>query len=80
MTDKITFTSNGERHELPIDSSKTLRVGNVSPSTKLYLIPMPQDAMGSDPKERIRISGNGSMFIKDEHGSVFGVTDMEPEQ
>lgn len=35
MTDKITFTSNGERHELPIDSSKTLRVGDVSPDTKL---------------------------------------------
>ena len=35
MTDKITFTVGGERHELPIDSSKTLRVGDVSPDTKL---------------------------------------------
>lgn len=35
MTDKITFTSNGERHGLPIDSSKTLRVGSVSPGMKL---------------------------------------------
>ena len=35
MTDKITFTSNGESHELPIDGSKTLRPGNVSPSMKL---------------------------------------------
>ena len=35
MTDKITFTSNGESHELPIDGSKTLRPGNVSPDMKL---------------------------------------------
>jgi hypothetical protein len=35
MTDKITFTTNGEQHELPIDSSKTLRPGNVSPDMKL---------------------------------------------
>lgn len=35
MTNKITFTSNGESHELPIDSSKTLRPGNVSPDMKL---------------------------------------------
>jgi len=37
MTDNynITFTSNGERHEIPIDGSKTLRVGTVSPSMKL---------------------------------------------
>lgn len=35
MTDKITFTSNGESHELSIDGSKTLRPGNVSPDMKL---------------------------------------------
>ena len=35
MTDKITFTVGGERHELPIDGSKTPRVGSVSPSIKL---------------------------------------------
>lgn len=35
MANKITFTSNGESHELPIDSSKTLRPGNVSPDMKL---------------------------------------------
>lgn len=35
MTDKITFTTNGESHELPIDGSKTLRPGNVSPDMKL---------------------------------------------
>ena len=37
MTDKITFTIGGERHELPIDGSKTPRVGNVSPDMKLDL-------------------------------------------
>ena len=45
MTDKITFTTNGESHELPIDSSKTLRPSNVSPDMKLTvtgsLIPPP---------------------------------------
>lgn len=35
MTDKITFKIGGEKHVLPIDSSKTLRVGSVSPETKL---------------------------------------------
>lgn len=35
MTDKITFKIGGEDHTLPIDSSKTLRVGSVSPSMKL---------------------------------------------
>lgn len=35
MTDKITFKTGGEEHVLPIDSSKTLRVGSVSPETKL---------------------------------------------
>ena len=35
MTDKITFKTNGEEHVLPIDSSKTLRVGSVSPDMKL---------------------------------------------
>jgi hypothetical protein len=35
VTDKITFTSNGESHDLPIDSSKTLRPGSVSPDMKL---------------------------------------------
>lgn len=35
MTDKITFTVGGERHEVPIDGSKTLRVGSVSPSMEL---------------------------------------------
>jgi hypothetical protein len=35
MTDKITFTTNGGQHELPIDGSKTLRPGNVSPDMKL---------------------------------------------
>ena len=31
----ITFTIGGEKHVLPIDSSKTLRVGSVSPSVAL---------------------------------------------
>lgn len=35
VTDKITFKIGGEEHVLPIDSSKTLRVGSVSPSMKL---------------------------------------------
>lgn len=35
MTDKIKFTIGGESHELPIDSSKTLRVGGISPDMKL---------------------------------------------
>ena len=35
MTDKIKFTNNGESHELPIDSSKTLRPSSVSPDMKL---------------------------------------------
>jgi hypothetical protein len=35
MTDKITFTVAGERHELPIDGSKTPRVGSVAPEHKL---------------------------------------------
>ena len=35
MTDKITFTAGGERHELPIDGSKTPRVGSISPEHKL---------------------------------------------
>lgn len=42
MTDKITFTIGGERHELPIDSSKTPRVGNVSPDMKLNVITTPE--------------------------------------
>lgn len=37
MTDKIKFTVGGESHELPIDSGKTLRPGNVSPDMKLTL-------------------------------------------
>lgn len=41
MTDKITFTSNGERHEMPIDSSKTMRVGDVSPDMKLTMTGSP---------------------------------------
>lgn len=35
VTDKITFKTGGEEHVLPIDSSKTLRVGSVSPDMKL---------------------------------------------
>ena len=35
MTSKITFTIGGEKHVLPIDSSKTLRVGSVSPSVAM---------------------------------------------
>ena len=35
MTDKITITVGSERHELPINGSKTPRVGSVSPSMKL---------------------------------------------
>lgn len=73
MTGKITI--NGESHEIHIDSSKTWRVGSVSPSTKLYVISVPQDAMGD---ERIRITSDGSMFFKDDYGNVFGITDVEP--
>lgn len=35
MTDKITFNVGGERHDLPIDGSKTLRVGSITPDMKL---------------------------------------------
>lgn len=35
MTSKITFTVGGEKHVLPTDSSKTLRVGSVSPSVAM---------------------------------------------
>jgi hypothetical protein len=54
MTDKIIFTANGERHELPIDGSRTPRVGSVSPSTELNDIkaiePFPADDDDIDPE------------------------------
>jgi len=54
MTDKIIFTTNGERHELPIDGSRTPRVGSVSPSTELNDIkaiePFPADDDDIDPE------------------------------
>ena len=40
MTDKITFTSNGESHELPIAGSKPLRPSSVSPDMKLTVGPV----------------------------------------
>lgn len=70
MTDKITFKTGGEEHVLPIDSSKTLRVGSVSPETKLTvtgsLMPPPlitfnqnhQPIMTIHPDGRITLGEN----------------------
>ena len=39
MSDKIKFTVGGElRHDLPIDGSKTLRGGDISPETKMTVM------------------------------------------
>lgn len=70
MPDKITFKIGGEEHVLPIDSSNTLRVGSVSPETKLTvtgsLMPPPlitfsqnhQPIMTIHPDGRITLGEN----------------------
>lgn len=40
----ITFTIGGEKHVIPIDSSKTLRVGSVSPSVAMEVEEMTDEA------------------------------------
>jgi hypothetical protein len=61
MTDKIAFTIGGEQHDLPIDSSKTLRVGDISPDTKLTLTASKMTVTGSfiPPTKIVFNSDNG---------------------
>lgn len=70
MTDKITFTSNGESHELPIDGSKTLRPGNVSPSTKLTATgsfnPQSKIVFNSGTRPTMTIHADGRITLSDD--------------
>ena len=50
-----------------------LAPGIVSPKTKLTVIEAPRDAMGSDQKERMRITASGHIFFKRGDGSVFTI-------
>lgn len=70
MTNKITFTSNGESHELPIDSSKTLRPGNVSPDMKLTatgsFIPPTRIVFNSGTRPIMTIHADGRITLSDD--------------
>lgn len=79
MTDKITFKVGGKEHVLPIDSSKTLRVGSVSPSMKLVVEEVPSNAMSDDPKERFRITGEGAFLTRAADGRVYNMLGFEEE-
>lgn len=48
-------------------------ISAVSPSTKLEVVEVPRDAMGSDPRERMRLTADGQMFFKREDGSVYTI-------
>lgn len=67
MTDKIAFTSNGESHELPIDSSKTLRPSNVSPDMKLTVTgsfnPPPLIVFNSGKEPAMTIHADGKITL-----------------
>ena len=79
MTDKITFKTDGKEHVLPIDSSKTLRVGSVSPSVKLVVEEVPSDAMSDDPNERVRITREGAFLTRAADGRVYNILGFEGE-
>lgn len=79
MTDKITFKIGGEEHVLPIDSSKTMRVGSVSPSVKLVVEEVPSDAMSDDPNERVRITSEGAFLTRAADGRVYNILGFEEE-
>ena len=67
MTDKIKFTVGGESHELPIDSSKTPRVGNVSPDMKLTVAgaytPTTKIMLGSGKEPAMTIHPDGKITL-----------------
>lgn len=48
-------------------------ISAVSPSTKLEVVEVPRDAMGADPRERMRLTASGQMFFKREDGSVYAI-------
>lgn len=48
-------------------------ISAVSPSTKLEVVEVPRDAMGSDPRERMRLTADGQMFFKRDDGSVYTI-------
>jgi hypothetical protein len=74
VTDKITFTVGGESHELPIDSSKTPRVGDISPDTKLTLTASKLPVTGSHnllpPTKIMFSSGNGPAMTIHPDGKI----------
>lgn len=82
MTDKITFTSNGERHDLPIDSSKTLRVGDVSPDTKLTVTASKLPMMGLfiPPTRIVFNSDNGPAMTIHPDGRITLGENVEPTE
>lgn len=82
MTDKITFTVGGERHELPIDSSKTLRVGSVSPDTKLTVTASKMTVTGSfiPPTRIVFNSDNGPAMTIHPDGKITLGENVEPTE
>lgn len=52
-------------------------ISAVSPSIKLEVVEVPRDAMGSDPRERMRLTAGGQMFFKRDDGSVYTVVARE---
>ena len=48
-------------------------ISAIPPSTKLEVVEVPRDAMGSDPRERMRLTADGQMFFKREDGSVYTI-------
>lgn len=70
MTNKITFTVDGERHELPIDGSKTPRVGSVSPEHKLTVtgsfVPTPSIAFTQHDTSVMTIHSDGRITLGDD--------------
>ena len=52
-------------------------ISAIPPSTKLEVVEVPRDAMGEDPKERVRINASGNIFFKRPDGSVYTVVAKE---
>ena len=82
MTDKITFTVGGESHELPIDGSKTLRVGDISPETKLALTASKMTVTGSfiPPTRIVFNSDNGPAMTIHPDGRITLGENVQPTE
>lgn len=76
---KISFRFGNETIVLRTDGSKPFRSpGNVTPTQKLVVERLPDDAMGPPP-ERIRLTAGGAFLTRAADGSVMNIVGFEAD-